>query len=330
MHGDVIGLRIYLSIIQGGVGTSGGARSSVSEGTSGGVGANDAGTSNGTVSIAGGSMSGDACDVSSFSFIHEFFKRLRKNYQGVKTKKLRSLKEFERKTGESLREAYTRMHRLISVTHGVTKAQTIKVRDATLMSDASPTLVHVFALSEKIELNMVEERVMTSSFVRNTTTTSRIPHITAQYRFMGGGGGSRGVQTRHPSGGNVIASRLRALRGAFAPTLRYRARTSENEREQNRPTLLAAKKRIRNMVPPKKSDKVRKLVPLKVPYEELRPFMRELSKLRLDFLVWNWNCISASIYKEIMDKNETNPRPSTIRYYPITPSSLISREFSSA
>ncbi|OAE28913.1 hypothetical protein AXG93_4891s1020 [Marchantia polymorpha subsp. ruderalis] len=59
------------------------------------------------------------------------------------------------------------------------------------------------------------------------------------------------------------------------------------------------------MAPTKKSEKVRKLVPLKVPYEDLRPFRRELSELRLEFLLWNWNCISASICKEIMDKNQT-------------------------
>ncbi len=40
----------------------------------------------------------------------------------------------------------------------------------TLMSDNSPTLAHVFALSEKIELNMVEERVVTSKFSRDTIT----------------------------------------------------------------------------------------------------------------------------------------------------------------
>ncbi len=43
----------------------------------------------------------------------------------------------------------------------------------TLMSDDFPTLAHVFALSEKIELNMVEEKVVTSRFNRDTTTTSR-------------------------------------------------------------------------------------------------------------------------------------------------------------
>ncbi len=42
----------------------------------------------------------------------------------------------------------------------------------TLMSDDSPTLAHVFILSKKIELNMVEERVVTSRFSRDTTTTS--------------------------------------------------------------------------------------------------------------------------------------------------------------
>jgi hypothetical protein len=42
----------------------------------------------------------------------------------------------------------------------------------TLMSDDSPTLAHVFALSKKIELNMVEERVVTSRFNRDIVTTS--------------------------------------------------------------------------------------------------------------------------------------------------------------
>ncbi len=43
----------------------------------------------------------------------------------------------------------------------------------TLMSDDSPTLAHVFALSENIELNMVEERVVTFGFNRDIVTTSR-------------------------------------------------------------------------------------------------------------------------------------------------------------
>ncbi|PTQ31359.1 hypothetical protein MARPO_0112s0017 [Marchantia polymorpha] len=192
----------YTSITQGGVGTSGGASGSITDGTSG------AGTTSGAVGVA--STSGETTCVPSFSPIPEFFKRLRKNYQGVRTEKLRSLQEFERKTGESLREAYTRMRRLISVTHGVTEAQAVqywyrildrelrrRVRDATLLSDASPTLAYVFALSEKIELNIVEERVMTSSFARDAATTSRVPQSKAQsIPFGGGSGGGRGAQTR--------------------------------------------------------------------------------------------------------------------------------------
>jgi hypothetical protein len=44
-----------------------------------------------------------------FNLITEFFLRLKKNYQGVKTEKLKSFQEFERKTNESLCDAYTRM-----------------------------------------------------------------------------------------------------------------------------------------------------------------------------------------------------------------------------
>ncbi|OAE22763.1 hypothetical protein AXG93_2035s1470 [Marchantia polymorpha subsp. ruderalis] len=102
----------YLSIIHGDVGTSGdasssisgGASSSVSESTSGGVGATGASTCSSMVSIAGGGTSGEVRGVPSFSSILEFFKRLRKNYQGVKTEKLRSLQEFEQKTGGHMRK----------------------------------------------------------------------------------------------------------------------------------------------------------------------------------------------------------------------------------
>ncbi len=48
-----------------------------------------------------------------------------------------------------------------------------RIRNVILMSNNSPTLAHVFALSKKIKLNMVEERVVTSRFNRDTTTTSR-------------------------------------------------------------------------------------------------------------------------------------------------------------
>ncbi len=62
------------------------------------------------------------------------------------------------------------------------------------MSDDSPTLAHVFALSEKIKFNMVEERMVTSGFSRHITTTFRGQRSTSQPRS--GGGGSRGGQGR--------------------------------------------------------------------------------------------------------------------------------------
>ncbi len=68
----------------------------------------------------------------------------------------------------------------------------------TLMSDDSPRLAHVFALSEKIELNMVEEKVVTSGFSRDTTTISCGQQSTSQPHS--GGGGSCGGQVRPQSG----------------------------------------------------------------------------------------------------------------------------------
>ncbi|OAE34508.1 hypothetical protein AXG93_1299s1220 [Marchantia polymorpha subsp. ruderalis] len=56
------------------------------------------------------------------------------------------------------------------------------------------------------------------------------------------------------------------------------------------------------MTPPT-TAKVQKLILLKVPYAELRPYRRELVELHLDFLLWDWNCVSASICKEMMNKN---------------------------
>ncbi|OAE34636.1 hypothetical protein AXG93_3267s1040 [Marchantia polymorpha subsp. ruderalis] len=125
--------RIYAEWVEGGVDSSGGASSIITEGTSG------AATNGGAVSVASSSTSGKATDVPLFSPISEFFKRLRNNYQGILDRELRR-----------------------------------RVRDATLSSDALSTLAYVFAQSQEIELNIVEERVMTSSFARDTTTTPRI------------------------------------------------------------------------------------------------------------------------------------------------------------
>ncbi|OAE24428.1 hypothetical protein AXG93_4530s1300 [Marchantia polymorpha subsp. ruderalis] len=150
----------YLSITQDGVGTSGGLSISISGGASSSI---SEGTS-GAIGAIGTSTSSGAVSIAGGS--------MRRDASGAIKYWYRILdRELDR-----------------------------RVRDATLMSDASLTLVHVFALSEKIELNMVEERVVTSSFARLTTTTSRIPHSPSQSRPMASGSGSRGVQTQHPSG----------------------------------------------------------------------------------------------------------------------------------
>jgi len=57
----------------------------------------------------------------------------------------------------------------------------------TFMNDDSPTLAHVFVLFEKMELNMVEKRVVTYGFSRDTTTTSRGQQSTSQPFSCGGG-----------------------------------------------------------------------------------------------------------------------------------------------
>ncbi|OAE31113.1 hypothetical protein AXG93_150s1020 [Marchantia polymorpha subsp. ruderalis] len=80
---------------------------------------------------------------------------------------------------------------------------------------------------------------------------------------------------------------------------------NEREREKAKSTKLASSETQIEDMASKKSEKVRKLVPLKVSYKELRPFRRELSELRLEFLLWNWNCVSASICKEVLDKSMT-------------------------
>ncbi|OAE28672.1 hypothetical protein AXG93_312s1010 [Marchantia polymorpha subsp. ruderalis] len=88
----------YMSITQGGVDTRVDASGSIIEGT---CGVAWAGTSSGAVSVASSSTSGKSIGIPLFSPIPEFFKRLRKNYKGVSMEKLRSLQEFERKTGGS-------------------------------------------------------------------------------------------------------------------------------------------------------------------------------------------------------------------------------------
>jgi hypothetical protein len=78
--------------------------------------------SGGTTTPSTPSMSTQIVPPPPFNPVTKFFLRLKKNYQGVKTEKLRSLKEFEWKTNESFCETYIRMRRLIAITQGVMEA----------------------------------------------------------------------------------------------------------------------------------------------------------------------------------------------------------------
>ncbi|CAM6104817.1 unnamed protein product [Calypogeia fissa] len=135
-----------------------------------------------------------------FNPIEEFFEVLKKNYQGVRTEKLRSLQEFQRKTGESLWEAHARMP-----------------RDATLLADDTSKLASVCALSERIEQKLVEEKVVTAAFQKDSSPSPFTPSR-GQPRSSGGatsgggggGGGGRTIQAR-PYGGAVVERAPRAV-----------------------------------------------------------------------------------------------------------------------
>jgi hypothetical protein len=82
--------------------------------------------SGGTTASSTPSMSTQVVPPPPFNPVTKFFLRLKKNYQGVKTEKLRNLQEFERKINENLRKAYTRMRQLIAITQGVTEAHAVQ------------------------------------------------------------------------------------------------------------------------------------------------------------------------------------------------------------
>lgn len=74
------------------------------------------------------------------------------------------------------------------------------------------------------------------------------------------------------------------------------------ERESKLIALDSSEEAIGDVAPPT-TAKVRKLVLLKVPYAELQPYRQKLVELHLDFLLWDWNCVSATICKEMVDNN---------------------------
>jgi hypothetical protein len=101
----------------------------------------------------------------------EFFSRLFRDYQSQRADKMKALRTFARGGDESLREAHTRLRRLITATHGVTEQQAVQhwysildkelktlVRNEALWMGEPPSLRFVLETSEWIEINLLEEK----------------------------------------------------------------------------------------------------------------------------------------------------------------------------
>jgi hypothetical protein len=114
---------------------------------------------------------GDVVNPPPFNPTSQFFVQLGHDYQGQRADKMKALRTFARGGDESLREAHARLRRLISAIHGVTEQQAVQhwysildkelktlVRNEALRLDEPPTLRFVFETSERIEINLLEEK----------------------------------------------------------------------------------------------------------------------------------------------------------------------------
>jgi hypothetical protein len=113
----------------------------------------------------------DVVNPPPFNPTSQFFIQLDRNYQGQRADKMKALRTFARGGDESLREAHAWLSRLISAIHGVTEQQAVQhwysildkelktlVRNEALRLDEPPTLRFVFETSERIEINLLEEK----------------------------------------------------------------------------------------------------------------------------------------------------------------------------
>ena len=68
-----------------------------------------------------------------------------------------------------------------------------RIRDAILLSTQTMTLASVFSLAERIELNIMEKRVVTTRFSRDSTTScGQQEHIIGYARRGGASSARRG------------------------------------------------------------------------------------------------------------------------------------------
>jgi hypothetical protein len=100
---------------------------------------------------------------------------------------MKALRTFARGIDESLREAHARLRRLITATHGVTEQQAVQhwysildkelktvVRNEALRMREPPSLRFVFETSERIEINLLEEKAAMGFFKREEKPPEKV------------------------------------------------------------------------------------------------------------------------------------------------------------
>jgi hypothetical protein len=103
--------------------------------------------------------------------MQQFFTQLYQDYQGQRADKMKALRTFTWGGDESLKEAHAWLRWLISATHGITEQQAVQhwynildkelktlVRNEALRLGVPPILRFVFETSERIEINLLEEK----------------------------------------------------------------------------------------------------------------------------------------------------------------------------
>jgi hypothetical protein len=128
----------------------------------------------------------DVVNPPPFNPTSQFFIQLGRDYQGQRADKMKALRTFARGGDESLWEAHARLRRLISATHGITEQQAVQhwynildkelktlVRNEALRLDEPPTLRFVFETSERIEINLLEEKAAMGFLKREETPLKR-------------------------------------------------------------------------------------------------------------------------------------------------------------
>jgi hypothetical protein len=117
----------------------------------------------------------------------EFFLRLFRDYQGQRADKMKALRTFARGGDESLREVHARLRRLIIATRGITEQQAVQhwysildkelktlVCNEALRMGEPPSLRFVFETSERIEINLFEEKAAMDFLKRNEKPPEKV------------------------------------------------------------------------------------------------------------------------------------------------------------